>query len=75
MTLTKAQKKEIAQRGWVTFNEPYFVGANWYDKGENVVCQMADVSEEVAELARKQSHSEMDECDGVDFLIVAYRRT
>tara|TARA_R110002020_G_scaffold260828_3_gene475149 strand:+ start:879 stop:1082 length:204 start_codon:yes stop_codon:yes gene_type:complete len=65
MTLTKAQKKEIAQRGWVTFNEPYFVGANWYDKGENVVCQMADVSEEVAEL--------VDECDGVDFLIVAYR--
>ena len=67
MTLTKAQKKEIAQRGWVTFNEPYFVGANWYDKGENVVCQMAGVSEEVAEL--------VDECDGVDFLIVAYRRT
>ena len=67
MTLTKAQKKEIAQRGWVTFNEPYFVGANWYDKGENVVCQMADVSQEVAEL--------VDECDGVDFLIVAYRRT
>ena len=65
MQLTKPQKKEIAQRGWVTFNEPYFVGSNWYDKGENVACQMADVSEEVAEL--------VDECDGVDFLIVAYR--
>ena len=72
MKLTKSQIKEIAQRGWEPFNEPYFVGANWYDKGENVACQMADVSEEIAEIVNEPTGHP---CGGIDFLIVAYRRT
>ena len=65
MQLTKSQKKEIAQRGWEPLNDPIFIGADWYDKGENVTVQMAEVSEVIAELQGK--------CEGVDFLIVAFR--
>jgi hypothetical protein len=68
LTLTKVQVKEIAKNGWITLDEPTFVGYEFAYRGPNLSAEMCESNDQFCH------HVNDDESiHGADFLIVAYR--
>ncbi len=68
LTLTKAQTTEIAKNGWITLDEPTFVGNEFCDHEPSVAVMMVSANDQFCNHVNND-----DSIHGADFLIVAYR--